>query len=227
MRAWGATPEPHIFWHFKHLHPGYPKTLWRTDVVHLYACLERHAKTPRFLALRSANIPVLGIQKHFGGQIWCRGVRTWSATTNPHIFWHCAFQTPPSWVFKNTLPGRFGTEVCTLGAPLQNSTFFGIGHFKHPHTSYPKKTFAGRFGAEVCALGAPRQKPRIFSITYFKHPHTRYPKTLFLADSVLRYARLEHHAKNSHFLALRISNTPVLGIQKPSFWQIWCRGMRA
>ena len=45
-----------------------------------------------------------------------------------------------------------GAEVCALGAPRQNPTFFGIAHFKQPH---PR--IAGTFGAEVCTLGAPRQ----------------------------------------------------------------------
>ena len=74
----------------------HPKPLLLADLVHRYAPLGRHAKNPRFLALCISNTPILGIQKHLGGQMWCRGTRAWSATAKPHVFWHCAFQTPPS-----------------------------------------------------------------------------------------------------------------------------------
>ena len=142
-----------------------------------------------FLALCISNTLILDIQKHFCGQIWCRGMRAWGATSNPHIFWLCAFQTHPSWVSKNAL--------------------------------------AGRCGAEVCALEAPRQDPTLFGIAHFKHRYPRYPKTLLRAELAQRYARLERHAKKPHFLALRISNTPIVGIQKHFGGHIWCRGMRA
>ena len=93
--------------------------------------------------------------------------------------------------------------------------------------SASKHTLAGRFGEEICALGAPCQSPTFFGIAQCKHPHTRYPKTPLWTDLAQRYTRLEHHAETPHFLALRSANTPILGIQKPFCWQIWCRGMRA
>ena len=63
----------------------------------------------------------------------------------------------------------------------------------------------------------------VSEIAQFKHPHTRHPKTFF-SDLVQRYARLEYHAKKPHVLALRISNTPILGTQKSPFWPMVCRG---
>ena len=47
------------------------------------------------LKLRISNTPILGIQKHSFWQIWCSGMRAWSATPKSHIFWHCAVQTSP------------------------------------------------------------------------------------------------------------------------------------
>ena len=144
-----------------------------------------------------SDAPILGLQNHFCWQIGCRGMRAWGATPKPHIFWHCALQTPSSYVSKNTLAGIFGAEVCAPGAPRQKATFFGIAQCKHPHA--------------------------------------RYPKTLLQADlvqryrgtEVQRYARLKRHANRPHFLALCISNTPILGIQKHFGGYIWYRGMRA
>ena len=84
-----------------------------------------------------------------------------------------------------------------------------------------------RFGAEVCGLWAPCQICTFFGIALFNNPHPRYSKTCLLAYLVQGYARLGRLAKTPIFLALRISNTPMLGIQKHFCWHIWCKGMRA
>ena len=42
---------------------------------------------------------------------------------------------------KHTLCGRFGGELCALGAPRQNDTFFCIVQCKHPNPRYPKTPF--------------------------------------------------------------------------------------
>ena len=75
IRTWGATPKPRIFWHcaFQASSSRYPKTLLWEDLLQRYARLERHARTPHFLALRIPNIPILSIQKHLCRHIWCRG----------------------------------------------------------------------------------------------------------------------------------------------------------
>ena len=111
----------------------------------------------------------------------------------------------------------------------QKSPFFWHCAFKKPSCSVSKSAPAGRCGALVRALAPPRQNPSFVCIAQCNHPQscTRYPKTLLQADLVQRYALLGRHAKNPHFLTLRTSKTPILGIQKCSFWQVWCRGMRA
>ena len=99
MRAWSATPKPHMFGiaHFKLRHTRYPKTLVLADLMQRYARLERHTKPPHLFTLRSANTPILGIQKHLFWPIVRRGLGVWGATPEPHqLFWHCAAQTPPS-----------------------------------------------------------------------------------------------------------------------------------
>ena len=119
-----------------------------------------------------------------------------------------------------------GAEVCAFGAPRRTPTIFGIAHFKHTPYKVSKNTVAGMVDAEVCAFGEPRQNPTIFGFVHSKHTHTRYPKTLLLAYLVQRYVRLGRHLKNPQFLALCISNTPILGIQKHCRWSIWCRDAR-
>ena len=224
MRDWGAMPNSHFFGivHFKHPHPRYPKMLWQADVVQRCACLERHAKTPHFLTLRSASIPILGIQQHFCGQIWCRGMRACSTTPKHHIFWHCAVQTPNYKYSKSLLRA----EVCALGAPRQNPYFLAL-HISNTPILGILNICAGRFGAEVCALGAPRQKNTFFGIAQCKPPLTRYPKNTFAGRFGAEVCALGVPRQKPVFLALRISNNPVLGIQKHSSRQIWCRGMRA
>ena len=96
------------------------------DLVQRYARLERHAKSPRVLALRISDTPMLGIQRHFGGHIWCRGMRAWSATPKAHLFGIAHFRHPHARYPKNTLAGRFGAEVCALGAPRQKPTFLAL-----------------------------------------------------------------------------------------------------
>ena len=59
---------------------------------------------------------------------------------------------------------------------------------------------------------------------YQTHTHTGYPEPLLLACLVQRYVRLGRHAKNAHCMALYISNTPIVGIQKHCCWHTWCRG---
>ena len=117
-----------------------------------------------------------------------------------------------------------GMRACSATPKLR---IFARCAFQTPPYLVSKNTFCGRFSVEVWALGAPRQNPTFFGIAQFKHPHPRYLKNIFLADLVQRYALLDRHAQSPHFLALRTSNTPILGIQKHSFWQIWCKGMRA
>ena len=68
-------------------------------------------------------------------------------------------------------------------------------------------------------------KPHIFAIVHFKHIHTSFRKTTLLAYLVQRYARLGRHVETPQFLALCISNTPTLGIQKQCCWHVGCGGM--
>ena len=81
--------------HFKFAHTRYPKALLLAYLVRTYVRLGRHVETPQFLALSNSNTPILGIQKHSGWHIWCKGICVWGATSTPHDFWHCPFQTHP------------------------------------------------------------------------------------------------------------------------------------
>ena len=71
----------------------------------------------------------------------------------------------------------------------------------------------------------PTTTMHIFGIVHFKTTHTRHPKTLLVVRLVQMYACSERHPQNAHFLALCISNTPVLGIQNYFWWHIWCKSM--
>ena len=73
-------------------------------------------------------------------------------------------------------------------------------------------------------FGSLRANPRIFSIVHVKHTHTGYPETLLLAYLVQKYGCLWRGVKPPQLLALCISNTPILGIQKHCCWLFWCRG---
>ena len=90
---WIPSMEVFEMRNFRRPHPRYPKPLLLADLVQRYARLGRHAKNPHFLALCISNTFILGIQKRFGGQMWCRGTRAWSATPKPQFFRHCALQT--------------------------------------------------------------------------------------------------------------------------------------
>ena len=160
MRVWGATPKTHTLFgivqlrhhhtrhskthtlfgivQLRHHHTRHSKTLQIEYFVHRSVCLGRHPKNTHFLALCISNTPILGIQKYCWWHIWCRGMRVWAATPKQHTFWHCAFQTHPYHVSRNTAGGIFGAEVCPFGEPRQKRTFFGIVHFKYNHTRYPK-----------------------------------------------------------------------------------------
>ena len=112
-----------------------------------------------------------------------------------------------------------------FGAPRQKLAFFDIVHFKHTHTGNPKTLLVACLVQRYAGWGA-TPKSRRFKIVHFKHTHTRYQKTLLVACLAQRCACLGRHAKNAHFLALCISNTPILGIQKHCWLHVWCRGMR-
>ena len=86
-KACSSIPSMGVFERrtFRRPNPRCPKPLLLADLMQRHARLGRHAKTPHFLALRISNTLILGIQKRFGGQMWCRGRRAWSATPNPHF----------------------------------------------------------------------------------------------------------------------------------------------
>ena len=93
--------NPNIFFgivHFKHPHHRYPKPHLLACRVKSYGILGRHPRTPRyFLALRSPNTPIIGIQKHLCWPMGYSVMGIWSAILEPkQFFWHCAVQTPPS-----------------------------------------------------------------------------------------------------------------------------------
>ena len=70
------------------------------------------------------------------------------------------------------------------------------------------------------AWGAtPEAKQYVFGIVQFKHTHPRYPKTPLLAYGVQWYGCQRRHPRTQTiFLALCISNTPILGLQKHLCW---------
>ena len=141
---------------FRRPHSGYPKPLFLADLVPRYARLRRHARKPHFLASCSANTLILGMQKRYGGQMWCRDMRAWSATPKAQFFRYCGVQTCLYYVSKNTFAGRFGAEVCALGAPRQ------VPHsFSHcaVQTS-PLRICPGFSGVPVIAPFPPPNSPR-------------------------------------------------------------------
>ena len=148
----------------------------------------------------------------------------WGATPKPkQFFWHCAVQTPPSQVSKNTVAGLSGTEVWVVGAPPQNpNKFSGIVQFKHPHHWYPKTCLIATRGQRYGFLGRhPRTQTIFFGIVQFRHPHYRYPKTSLLATRGRGYGCLERHPKTQTiFLALCSSNNPIPGIRKHFCWSM-------
>ena len=104
---------------------------------------------------------------------------------------------------------------------------FEMRNFRRPHPRYPKTLWRASLAQRYARLKRHAKTQHFFGIARCKHPHPRYTKTLWRAYLVQRYARLNRHAKTRHFLALRISNTSILGIRKQFCGQIWCRGMHA
>ena len=76
-------------------------------------------------------------------------------------------------------------------------------------------------------FGAPLLEPSIFlGIVHFKHHHPRYPKTPLQACELLSYGCLGRHPRTKQYcLALCISNTTILGIQKHLCWPMWYNDM--
>ena len=90
-----------------------------------------------------------------------------------------------------------------------------------------KNTFAGLWGTVVGVFGAPLQNTyNIFGTEQFKHTYPRYPNTLSLAYGVRWYGCLERQpGTQTLFLALRTSNTTVIGMQKHLRWPMVYSGM--
>ena len=100
-----------------------------------------------------------------------------ACTSEPHDFCHCAFQTHPYRVSKNTGTGIVGAEVWVFGAARQNPIYVWHCAFqKHPYW-VSKNNFAGIFDAELGAFGAPRQNTTISGMVRFKRTHTSPPRT--------------------------------------------------
>ena len=94
-------------------------------------------------------------------------------------------------------------------------TFWHCVFKTHPN-EVSKDGFGGMFSAEVFAFRAPYQKHTLFGIAQLKHSKTKCLKTPRLAFLVYAYVRSGRHTKNTHGMALCISNTPILGIQRHS-----------
>ena len=124
----------------------------------------------------------------------------------------------------------------------------GIVHFKHIYTMYPKTLFLTYVVQSYVRWGRQVKTPRFLALSISNTPilciqkhcslhiwcagmcdwgatHPRYPKTLWLAYLVQKYGCWGRQVKTPRFLALSISNIPILGIQKHCFWHLWCRGM--
>ena len=92
---------------------------WRSKRAHI--CTESARKGVFGYLVRGSlkcamsDGPILGIRNHLWWEIRRRAMRACGATPNIHIFWRFA-----SYISKHTLAGRFGAEVCALGAPRQN-----------------------------------------------------------------------------------------------------------
>ena len=121
--------------HFKHTHTRYRKTrllaylveigVWsaasKANKIGTVHFKHTHTRYPETLLLAY-------LVQRFG----CLGRRI-----KPQNFWHCAIQTHPYQVPRDTVAGIFGAEVWVSGVPRPNPTIFGIVHFKHTHTRYP------------------------------------------------------------------------------------------
>ena len=65
-----------------------------------------------------------------------------------------------------------------------------------------------------------------WGIVHLKHTHTLYPKNTYVGTFGAEVRAFSMHTGNRKFLALCISNTPTLSIQRYVCWLFWCRGMR-
>ena len=108
--------------------------------------------------------------------------------------------------------------VCVQkSVPHRNDTLSGIAHYTHTSTRYIQKHFPDFCGAEVWCTTLE---------THFLYSACQTHPYEGAKDTFVRILKAERHAVNTHFLALRISNTPILSIEIHVCWQFWCRGMR-
>ena len=74
-----------------------------------------------------SDAPILGIQKDFGGHIWCRGMRPWSATPKSAIFFGIAQCKHSHTRYPKTARADLAQRYARLE---RHPTFFGIAHSK-------------------------------------------------------------------------------------------------
>ena len=132
--------------------------------------MERHAETPHFFALCSANTPTLGVQKHFFWPMVCRCMGVWGATPKTKQFSSIVHYKHPHPRYSKTPFLAHGVQrYGRLGCHPRTQTLF-FGMFKHHHPRYPKTPFLA-YG--VPWYGCLERHPRT--------PPEPHPKQFFLA----------------------------------------------
>ena len=148
MRVRGATPKPKQY-------------ILALDNSNVGATLE---PKQYFLALCicaffrlcacNSNTPILHIQKHLFWPIGYSGMRVWGATREPkRYFWHCAVQTPPSQVYKNTFAGLYNA------LQWQKATHGSQGWLGGPSLAASGDQFALTLQSSSSATAPPPQLP--------------------------------------------------------------------
>ena len=131
----------------------------------------------------------------------------------------CISNTPTLGIQRQVCWHFCCTGMCVQRAPHERHNFFGIVHCIRTHTRYPKALLIARLVQTYVPLARRTIKHAFFGIVHFKHTHTRYPKTLGMALLVQIYVRAARRTKNTHILALCISNSYILCIQRHVCWQ--------
>ena len=170
---------------FKHTYPRYPNTLSLAYGVRWYGCLERQPGTQTlFLALRTSNTTVIGMQKHLRWPMVYSGMGVWGATPEPkqiflalcistttvlgiqkHLDWPTGYSRRGVWSAIPE-PKHYFLALC-----ISNTTALGI----QIHLCWS-------MGIMVWVFGAPLQNQTMFfGIVQFKRHRPRYPKTPLLA----------------------------------------------
>ena len=196
MDAWSATPKTRPFWSLRILNTPIRcrNSTLQAGLVQRYACLERYAKKPHFVALCSANTPILGVQKHlFLAPAVQKHGRLRRHPRTQAIFFDTVQHTHARYPQKPLLAWGMGyIGIGVWGATPEPKEYFLASCSSNTPILGIQKPPLLAYGKRKCVrLGChPRPQTIFCGIDHCNHPYLRYPKIPFLAHGVQKYGCL-------------------------------------